>query len=102
VPQGAGSAFGANAPIDASAFHLLAGAELLKTYESSPGKQRVFCGNCGSPVYSRAAARPGVLRLRMGLLDTPAGRKPQAHIFAASKAEWHDIHDELPQHAERP
>ena len=83
-------------------FRLLQGAELLKAYASSPGKQRVFCGNCGSPLYSRADALPGVLRLRMGSLDTPAGSKPQAHIFAASRAEWYDILDGLPQHAERP
>ena len=97
-----GSAFGANAPVQESAFRLLQGAELLKSYESSPGKQRVFCGHCGSPVYSRHAARPGVLRLRMGLLDTPAGVRPQAHNYVASKAEWDDINDGLPQHAERP
>ena len=97
-----GSAFASNAPVEEAKFRLLQGAELLKAYASSPGKQRVFCGNCGSPLYSRADALPGVLRLRMGSLDTPAGSKPQAHIFAASRAEWYDILDGLPQHAERP
>jgi hypothetical protein len=97
-----GSAFGTNAPIEADKFRLLAGAQLLKAYESSPGKQRVFCSNCGSPLYSRLLARPELLRLRIGTLDTPLGMKPQAHIYAASKAEWYDILDGLPQHAERP
>ncbi len=97
-----GSAFGSNAPIDAAGFKLLQGEALLKAYESSPGKQRLFCGVCGSPIYSRAEAKPGVLRLRMGTLDTPIGHKPQAHIFTGSKAEWHDILDGLPQYAERP
>jgi len=96
-----GSAFASNAPIEEAKFRLLAGAELLKGYASSPGKQRVFCGNCGSPIYSKAAAKPGVLRLRMGTLDTPPGIKPQAHIYTASKAAWYDILDGLPQHAER-
>lgn len=97
-----GSAFASNAPIEEAKFRLLAGAQLLKSYESTPGKQRVFCANCGSPIYSKAAARPGVLRLRMGTLDTPPGIKPQAHIYTASKAAWYDILDDLPQHAERP
>ena len=97
-----GSAFASNAPVEEAKFHLLQGSELLKAYASSPGKQRVFCGNCGSPIYSRADALPGVLRLRLGTLDTPVGKKPQAHIFAASRAEWYDILDGLPQHAERP
>ena len=94
-----GSAFASNAPVEEDKFRLVAGAELLQRYESSPGKQRVFCGRCGSPVYSRTDARPGVLRLRMGTLDTPPGKKPEAHIFAASKAEWYDILDGLPRHA---
>jgi hypothetical protein len=97
-----GSAFGSNAPIEEAKFRLSQGAELLKAYESSPGKQRVFCSVCGSPLYSRAEALPGVLRLRMGSLDTPPQIRPQAHIFAAYKAGWHDITDDLPQHAERP
>ena len=97
-----GTAFGTNAPIEADQFRLLSGAELLKAYESTPGKQRVFCSNCGSPLFSRVLDKPAVLRLRVGTLDTPLGTRPQAHIFAASKAEWYDILDGLPQHAERP
>jgi hypothetical protein len=45
---------------------------------------------------------PDVVRLRIGTLDTPFEARPTAHIFAASKAEWFDIHDDLPQFAERP
>jgi hypothetical protein len=97
-----GSAFGANAPMDEAQFRLLQGAELLKAYESSPGKQRVFCGTCGSPIFSRFDGKPGVLRLRMGTLDTPLAIRPQQHQFVAAKAEWYDILDGLPQHAERP
>lgn len=97
-----GSAFGSNAPVEAAKFRLLQGRDLLKAYESSPGKERVFCGVCGSPLYSRLRGKPELLRLRMGSLDTPPGFKPQAHIFAADKAVWHDITDDLPQHAQRP
>ena len=97
-----GTAFGSNAPIEEDKFRLLSGDGLLKSYASSPGKKRMFCSNCGSPIYSRAEDKPGVLRLRMGSLDEPLNKKPQAHIFAASKADWYDILDGLPQYAERP
>lgn len=97
-----GSAFAANAPVPEDAFSLLAGVELLQSYQSSPGKQRVFCRRCGSPIYSKNAAKPGVLRLRIGLLDTPAGRTPDFHFMTAHKAEWHRIGDALPQHPEYP
>jgi hypothetical protein len=96
-----GTAFGTNAPIESDKFRLLSGAELLKGYESTPGKRRVFCSNCGSPLYSQVLARPELMRLRLGTLDTPLPVRPQAHIYTASKAEWYDILDGLPQHAER-
>jgi hypothetical protein len=97
-----GSAYAAVLPIAAADFRLLQGEALLKAYSSSPGKERVFCSNCGSPLFSRLLARPELLRLRAGTLDTPLPVRPQAHIFAASKAEWDDILDGVPQYAERP
>lgn len=93
-----GTAFGTNAPVKAAEFHLLSGQDALKEFESSPGKHRVFCKHCGSPVYSRNTAIPGTLRLRIGLLDTPVAARPVAHIYASSHAEWERILDELPQY----
>jgi hypothetical protein len=95
-----GTAYGANAPISISDFRIVAGVERLKAFESSPGKQRFFCGRCGSPNYSHHQKRPGMLRLRIGLLDTPTSAPPRIHFMVAHKAEWDDIRDDLPQYAE--
>jgi len=95
-----GTAYGANAPIAASDFRIVAGAELLKAFESSPGKQRYFCERCGSPIYSQHQKRPGILRLRIGLLDTPTSARPRIHFMVAHKAEWDEICNDLPQHTE--
>ena len=97
-----GSAFATNSPIDRRSFRLVAGAEALKEFESSPGVFRVFCGTCATPLYSRRPALPEVLRLRIGSLDTPIDSRPSMHIYVGSKAEWEAIHDDLPQHAELP
>lgn len=97
-----GSAFQATAPVATADFQLLSGQELLAEYESSPGVFRVFCRVCASPLYSRRTATPGVLRLRLGSLDTPVGGRPELHIFTGSKAEWHEIHDDAPQHPAAP
>ena len=86
-----------NTPVTASDFTLLSGAELLKEYESSPGKQRVFCGRCGSPVFSRNVKAPGVLRLRADLLDEPVTATLAAHFHVASRCSWWPINDDLPQ-----
>jgi hypothetical protein len=93
-----GSAFACNAPIAAESVSVVAGAEHLRAYESSPGKDRVFCGRCGSPVFSRSTATPGVLRLRMGLVDGELRARPFAHWFVGSKPNWWCITDDLPQH----
>lgn len=94
-----GGAAVAAAPVKAAGFEIVSGAELLRAFESSPGKERVFCSRCGSPLFSRRAAEPDFLRLRLGTLDTPVGAKPAAHIWVGEKADWDVICDDIPQHA---
>ena len=96
-----GSAFAAVSPVDSTRFRLLAGAELLKEYRSSPDKVRVFCANCGSPIYSALDQRPEVKRLRIGTVDTPFVCANIFHIFVDSKAAWFDFSDTHPRFAKR-
>lgn len=98
-----GSAFASNIPVDAGAFRLVTGADRVKAFESSPGKRRAFCGDCGSPLFSEAQAVPGVLRLRAGTLDEPVAATPGFHFYVGSKASWWPITDDLPRYdAARP
>lgn len=92
-----GGAAVAASPVRASEFEITQGKELLRAFESSPCKERVFCSRCGSPLYSRRAAEPDSLRLRLGTLDTPVGKKPSAHIWVSGKADWDAICDDIPQ-----
>lgn len=92
-----GGPFATNIPVQESAFALLSGAELLKSFESSPGKHRVFCSHCGSPLYSTKDGLPGVLRIRAGLLSEPLATRLGAHIYVGSKTSWWSINDDLPQ-----
>ncbi len=96
-----GSSFAAVSPVDAAKFRLLAGAELLREYRSSPDKARVFCSRCGSPIYSALDQRPEVKRLRLGSVDTPFVCDKVFHIFADSRASWYDCDDGHPRYAQR-
>jgi hypothetical protein len=99
--RASGSAFAANLPVRAANFRLLAGEP--KAFESSPGKERLFCGDCGSPILSRTAAVPGMVRVRAGLIAEPVEAKAVLHFHVASQASWLPIEDRLPQYpAERP
>lgn len=95
-----GTPFASNCPVPASSFALTRGAELLAEFESSPGKLRVFCSRCGSPVYSFKRTLPGVVRIRAGLIDQPLAARPVAHFHTASKCNWWPIADGLPQFPE--
>ncbi|MCH8505002.1 MAG: GFA family protein [Ectothiorhodospiraceae bacterium] len=92
-----GTPIATNMTVDETAFRLLQRDELLSAYEASPGKRRVFCGRCGSPVYSCRDSLPGKLRLRVGLLNEPLPVRPVAHFYVGSGANWWSITDDLPQ-----
>lgn len=92
-----GAAFVTNIPVPSNFFRVTAGSELLREFESSPGKLRCFCSRCGSPVLSRRTADPETVRIRAGTLDGVLVTRPVAHFHVASKANWWDISDTLPQ-----
>ena len=93
-----GGPFAANAPVAASAFRLLQGEDALREFRASPGKRRVFCGTCGSPLFSQRDDAPETLRLRVGTLDATDGLSLGLHIQTASKAAWWPLDDDLPRH----
>ena len=97
-----GSSFGANVIAQSSDFAITAGESSLKCFDGGLGVKRYFCAACGSPILSRRTGQDDIVRVRMGTLDTPVTAPPQAHNFVGSKAEWDQIHDALPQYAERP
>lgn len=94
-----GSAYVAISPVDAARLKITKGQELLKEYRAVPNKARVFCSNCGSPIYSARDDLPGIRRLRLGTVETPFVCSNSYHIHVASKAAWETIADGLPQHA---
>jgi len=84
------------APAEAAKFEVTAGADLIREYESSPGKMRAFCSVCGSPIYSRRPAQSSVIRLRLGSLDQPPEYlRVEAHIYAADLPAWAEPNDAL-------
>jgi len=88
-----GAAFATYAMAPAAAFRLRGGP--IGRWESSPGFFRGFCARCGSVVPGDPFE--GTVFLPAGNLDGDPGVRPQAHIFAASKAGWYDIPDALPR-----
>ena len=97
-----GAGFATNVIVDTDKFRIVAGAEALSRFESSPGKFRYFCSGCGSPIYSHGKATKRIVSVRAGTLSQDPGMRPSYHAFVASKVAWAEIHDDLPQFAEYP
>lgn len=97
-----GSAFAANGVVKEDAFHIVSGKDLLTSYEPSPGYAKLFCSRCGSPIISKNTKKPGVVRVRLGTIDSDIKERPMAHIFVGSKANWEEICGSLPQFEEFP
>ena len=98
--QAQGGPVATNIPVESTSFSFVRGEELLQCYESSPGKIRAFCKVCGSPVFSKREALPGVVRVRAGLLTGAVDTTLAFHAFTQSKASWWPIEPGLPTYAD--
>ncbi|MEJ2133543.1 MAG: GFA family protein [Gammaproteobacteria bacterium] len=98
--KASGAAHGANAGLERRNFTLSDPMGVLREYESSPGKFRAFCSNCGSPLYAYLGATRELIRVRLGTLDTPFRKHAKAHTFVGDKAPWEIIYGDLPEFEE--
>ena len=95
-----GAAFATWTMVRTDQFEWLAGEEYLHAYSSSPDRQRLFCGECGTPI---AATHNGHIgEVVLASLDDEPGIRPREHIFVGSRACWHEITDALPQFVQWP
>ncbi len=90
----------------ADAIRIIAGADTLRTYVSSPGVDRRFCGNCGCQVLCEDASMPGIILINSGVLDGGGhpGHPPEReqHIYVADKVPWLHLDDRLPRVDQAP
>ena len=77
----------------------LTGAEHLGSFESSRGKHRHFCNNCGTQVYAQREGKKHVI-LRLGSLDTTLDANEFAHTWTSHSVDWFDLDGDLPRYAE--
>jgi hypothetical protein len=93
-----GSAFATNGNLEEKYFNIIRGEDKLTEYNTGQGQYKYFCKNCGSPIMSKNNSKLGVVRFRLGTIETEIKEKPEAHIFVSSKANWEEINDELPKY----
>lgn len=94
-----GTAFASYASVPLDAFHFTEGQDQLGAYHSSEHVTRTFCKHCGANLQF-IDTRYDELGIAAGTLDSPLGMPQQSHIYTGSKADWYEIRDGLPQHAD--
>ena len=70
-----------------------------KVYQSSPGVQRAFCAQCGTPL-TWEGKWGGITRIEIYIstLDDPEAFVPDRHTFLDQGIGWFRISDDLPRH----
>ena len=81
------AAFNTTATVKLEHFKWLSGEQLLKAFESSPGKHRFFCSHCGSQLIKKVAGRDSVV-LRVATLDDDPHQAPEFRIWASHEVPW--------------
>lgn len=74
-----------------------------RTYGSSPGVRRSFCGGCGTSLFYEDRERlPGEVYIAVGLFDEPGRFVPEEHAWDSRRLAWLGIQDGLPRYDEGP
>jgi hypothetical protein len=99
-----GTASSVQARVDASAFELVAGAELVRWWRHPDGGfEKGFCSACGGQLFSRNPDDHAQLNVRLAAFHGDPGMRPSFRQFVAYAVPWEPIPDDgLPRYDERP
>ncbi len=94
-----GTGSSANCRFPRAGFRLLSGREQLRAYRPPTGIPKLFCGECGSALFSGDPFGDEEVKIRLGTLDADPGIRPQYRQFVASAVTWEAIpEDGLPRY----
>lgn len=99
--KASGSAFTACLGVLAADYRLLAGAELIQSWDAPilrapPAYRSSFCRRCGSPVPNPDPAADW-FEIPAGVLEDDPELRPDRHIFVELRAPWFELTDALPR-----
>jgi hypothetical protein len=96
-----GTASSANARAEPGSVRVVQGAEHLRGWVPEGGREKVFCVQCGSALFSCEPGSTDYTGVRLGVVDGDPGIWPQSRAFVAYAATWEAIPDDgLPRYDE--
>jgi hypothetical protein len=76
------------------AVRIVAGDELLTTYQPAEGVAKTFCSGCGSNLFGGGWPESEFTSVRLSALDEPFDGRIESHIFVRSLAPWEVLPDD--------
>jgi hypothetical protein len=96
-----GTAASANARAEPGSVRVLEGEDEIRVWAPDGGFEKLFCGRCGSALFSRPPGATAITGVRLGTLDEDPGIRPEWRQYVAYAAAWEEIPDDgLPRHPE--
>ena len=83
-----------NGRVRSSTIRILAGKELLQTFQPAEGSAKTFCRTCGSNLFGGGWPDSETTSVRASALDDPVDARPSAHLFVRSVAAWETLPDD--------
>lgn len=96
-----GTASSANARAESGSVRIVQGGEHLRGWVPEGGREKVFCVQCGSALFSCDPGSTDYTGVRLGAVDGDPGIRPQSRAFVAYAASWEALpDDDLPRYDE--
>jgi hypothetical protein len=97
-----GSGAAATGSVAEGSMRVVRGEDELRGWKPQDGWEKVFCGACGSALFTRDPEDGRIRGVRLGTFDGDPGVRPRAHQFVAYAAPWEAIPDDgLPRFPEK-
>ena len=84
----------ANGRVRTENVRLLAGEDIVRTYQPDEGSAKTFCSVCGSNLFGNGWPDSEFTSVRLSAIETPLERRPDAHVYVRSLAPWETLPDD--------
>ena len=64
------------------------GEKILSTFEIHNSGRKLFCSNCGTPIYQQNNKIKGISLIYIGIIDDEHLYTPQMNVYTSTKSKW--------------